>query len=66
VAATSWLTTVDRLRVAFGLDIFGFDVIDALDGPVVVDVNPFPGARGVTGAIEAFVSLARARLAAVG
>jgi ribosomal protein S6--L-glutamate ligase len=32
---------------AFGLGLFGIDVIEGRDGPVVVDVNYFPGYRGV-------------------
>jgi ribosomal protein S6--L-glutamate ligase len=34
-------------RAAFGLDLFGVDVIESPDGPVVVDVNYFPGYKGV-------------------
>ena len=36
-----------RARAAFGLDLFGVDVIESPDGPVVVDVNYFPGYKGV-------------------
>ena len=60
---TDWSPLVDRLRAAFGLEIFGFDVIDTADGAVVVDVNSFPGVRGVAGAVDAFVAFARDRLA---
>lgn len=35
-----------RVRTAFGLDLFGVDVIESPDGPVVVDVNYFPGYKG--------------------
>jgi ribosomal protein S6--L-glutamate ligase len=35
-----------RVRVAFGLELFGVDVIESPDGPVVVDVNYFPGYKG--------------------
>jgi ribosomal protein S6--L-glutamate ligase len=35
------------VRDAFGLDLFGVDVIEGVDGPVVVDVNYFPGYKGV-------------------
>ncbi len=35
-----------RVRAAFGLDLFGVDVIESPDGPVVVDVNYFPGYKG--------------------
>ena len=60
--ARDWSPLVDRLRAAFGLEIFGFDVIDTPGGPVVVDVNSFPGVRGVDGAVDAFVAFARNRL----
>jgi ribosomal protein S6--L-glutamate ligase len=32
---------------ALELDIFGIDVLYGPDGPAIVDVNPFPGFRGV-------------------
>lgn len=38
---------------ATGLEIFGVDIVQALEGPVVVDVNVFPGFRGIEGAGEA-------------
>jgi ribosomal protein S6--L-glutamate ligase len=39
-----------RCAEAFGLGLFGLDVIESPDGPVVVDVNYFPGYKGVAGA----------------
>jgi ribosomal protein S6--L-glutamate ligase len=33
-----------------GLGLYGLDVLEAHDGPVVVDVNYFPGYKGVPGA----------------
>ena len=33
-------------RAAFGLELFGIDVIESPDGPMVVDVNYFPGYKG--------------------
>jgi ribosomal protein S6--L-glutamate ligase len=42
---------------AFGLEIYGVDVIAGPDGPVVVDVNPVPGARGVPGVAESIAEL---------
>jgi ribosomal protein S6--L-glutamate ligase len=36
-----------RCGEAFGLGLFGLDVIESADGPVVVDVNYFPGYKGV-------------------
>ncbi|MDQ4069776.1 MAG: hypothetical protein M3203_09965, partial [Actinomycetota bacterium] len=32
---------------ALGLEIFGVDLVVGGDGPVVVDVNGFPGFKGV-------------------
>ncbi|SFG27148.1 ribosomal protein S6--L-glutamate ligase [Palleronia marisminoris] len=39
--------------LATGLEIFGVDVVMSPGGPVVVDVNVFPGFRGIEGAGEA-------------
>lgn len=39
-----------RAAEALDLSICGFDVIVGPDGPVVVDVNPFPSCRRVSGA----------------
>jgi ribosomal protein S6--L-glutamate ligase len=36
-----------RCGEAFGLGLFGLDVVESPDGPVVVDVNYFPGYKGV-------------------
>jgi ribosomal protein S6--L-glutamate ligase len=58
-----WMPLIERLRSAFGLELFGFDVIDTPTGPVVVDVNSFPGVRGMAGAAEAFCAFAVRRLA---
>jgi ribosomal protein S6--L-glutamate ligase len=33
-----------------GLGLYGLDVLETVDGPVVVDVNYFPGYKGVPGA----------------
>lgn len=41
--------TVQR---ALGAHVLGVDLLDPPDGPVVVDVNGFPGFRGVPGAAE--------------
>ena len=37
---------------AFGLTLYGLDLVEGPDGPVIVDVNYFPGYRGVPGAAE--------------
>lgn len=36
-----------RCGAALGLGLYGLDVIESPDGPVVVDVNTFPGYKGV-------------------
>jgi ribosomal protein S6--L-glutamate ligase len=36
-----------RCGAAFGLGLYGLDVIESPDGPVVVDLNYFPGYKGV-------------------
>lgn len=48
---------------ALGLELYGLDAIDGPRGWTVVDVNPFPGARGVPGFADAVVRhvLQRAR-----
>lgn len=35
-----------------GLDLFGADLVEGPDGPVVVDVNYFPGYKGLLGVAE--------------
>jgi ribosomal protein S6--L-glutamate ligase len=39
-----------RCGLAFGLALYGLDMIESEGGPVVVDVNYFPGYKGVPGA----------------
>ncbi len=39
-----------RCGRAFGLGLYGIDIIESLDGPVVVDLNYSPGFRGVADA----------------
>jgi ribosomal protein S6--L-glutamate ligase len=42
-----------RVGQAFGLSLYGLDLIETRSGPVVVDVNYFPGFRGVPSASAA-------------
>ncbi|MFN8454150.1 MAG: hypothetical protein U0401_05660 [Anaerolineae bacterium] len=42
----------ERCRTLFGLDLFGVDCIQTLDGPVVIEVNDFPNYTGVPQADE--------------
>jgi ribosomal protein S6--L-glutamate ligase len=45
-----------RVGRALGLGLYGLDVIDGADGPVVVDVNYFPGYKGVPDAAARIAS----------
>jgi ribosomal protein S6--L-glutamate ligase len=36
-----------RVAVTLNLDVCGVDIVVGADGPMVVDVNPFPGFKGV-------------------
>jgi ribosomal protein S6--L-glutamate ligase len=42
-----------RCGEAMGLGLYGLDIIESPDGPFVVDVNYFPGYKGVPGAAAA-------------
>jgi ribosomal protein S6--L-glutamate ligase len=42
-----------RCGEAFGLALYGLDVLETPRGPFVVDVNTFPGYKGCAGAAEA-------------
>jgi ribosomal protein S6--L-glutamate ligase len=44
-----------RCGAAFGLTLYGLDLIETRAGPRVVDVNYFPGYKGCPGAAEAVV-----------
>jgi ribosomal protein S6--L-glutamate ligase len=48
-----------RSGEAFGLGLFGLDLIESPDGPVVVDVNYFPGYKGVEGAAPLIAGFVR-------
>ena len=51
ISASSALQELGRAAAAaVGLEIAGVDVLVGPDGPVVVDVNAFPGFKGVPGA----------------
>jgi ribosomal protein S6--L-glutamate ligase len=48
-----------RAGTACGLGLFGLDVIESPDGPVVVDLNAFPGYKGcegVAGPMAAYIA----------
>ena len=46
-----------RCRTAFGLELFGVDVLESARGLQVVDVNSTPGYKGVEGAAELIADL---------
>lgn len=52
-----WRPLVHRAGEVFGLDVYGVDVLLTPDGPVVVDVNAFPGVRGQAAAPRALAAL---------
>ena len=51
---------------ATGLEIYGVDLVIGPEGAVVVDVNVFPGFRGVEGGAEAVAGHVRSRLRSQG
>ncbi|MFD7503152.1 RimK family alpha-L-glutamate ligase [Streptomyces sp. NPDC059850] len=52
-----WLELVRRVGSVFALEVYGVDVLRGPDGPVIVDINAFPGIRGQAGAPEALAAL---------
>lgn len=42
--------------VTLGLEVYGVDLVPTADGPVVVDVNAFPGFKGANGAAGALAA----------
>ncbi|MFB6819017.1 RimK family alpha-L-glutamate ligase [Streptomyces sp. NPDC056347] len=58
---SAWTGTALRAGEVFGLDVYGVDLLDREGGPVVVDVNAFPGIRGPQGAPAALAALALRR-----
>lgn len=53
---------VEACRAEFGLALFGLDVLESPDGPVVVDVNEFPNYTGIDEAPAAIGSLVLAAM----
>jgi ribosomal protein S6--L-glutamate ligase len=51
-----WVAAVLRAGRAFDLTLYGVDLLLTAGGPVIVDVNAFPGYRGVPGAAAAIVA----------
>lgn len=55
-----WAALALRVGEVYALDVYGVDIVQAEDGPLIVDVNAFPGIRGQRGAPEALAELALA------
>jgi len=51
-----WRSITLEIGRVFGLRLYGVDLLMTEQGPVVVDVNSFPGFRGVAGAASALTS----------
>ena len=52
-----WVRILERIGSVFDLALFGVDLLVTERGPMIIDVNAFPGFRGVPGASEALVGL---------
>ena len=64
-----WVQITLEIGRVFNMRLYGLDLLLTGQGPVIVDVNSFPGFRGVHGADSAIVALVeqsvRERLAAL-
>jgi len=49
---SEWLKLARRVGELFGLDIYGLDVLETSNGPIVVDINDFPSFGHVPGAVS--------------
>ncbi|HEY0754712.1 MAG TPA: ATP-grasp domain-containing protein [Ktedonobacteraceae bacterium] len=54
---TAWRELALAIGRAFKMPLYGVDLLITQKGPLIVDVNAFPGFRGVPGASEALVEL---------
>jgi ribosomal protein S6--L-glutamate ligase len=52
-----WARVALEIGRVFGLRLYGVDLLTTACGPLIVDVNAFPGFRGVHGASSALVAL---------
>jgi ribosomal protein S6--L-glutamate ligase len=52
-----WMLILERIGAVFDLRLYGVDLLLTERGPMIVDVNAFPGFRGVPGAAEALADL---------
>jgi ribosomal protein S6--L-glutamate ligase len=54
---SDWRSIALEVGRVFGLRLYGVDLLMTERGPIIVDVNSFPGFRGVVGADSALISL---------
>jgi len=54
---TDWRRITLEIGKTFNLRLYGVDLLMTASGPIIVDVNSFPGFRGVQGADDALVEL---------
>jgi ribosomal protein S6--L-glutamate ligase len=52
-----WIYIILEVGRAFNLRLYGVDLLITERGPIIVDINSFPGFRGVPGADQALVAL---------
>ena len=53
----AWVQIALEIGQAFNMRLYGLDLLITEQGPMIVDVNGFPGFRGVPGASDALVKL---------
>ena len=58
-----WQHIALEIGRVFNLRLYGIDLLMTRQGPIIVDVNAFPGFRGVPGAAPALVNLVQRLLA---
>lgn len=54
---SAWRELALAIGDAFKMPLYGVDLLITAEGPLIVDVNAFPGFRGVPGSSEALVAL---------
>jgi ribosomal protein S6--L-glutamate ligase len=53
----AWAHIAKEIGHVFNMRLYGIDLLMTEHGPIIVDVNGFPGFRGVPGADSALVAL---------
>lgn len=53
-----WVQLARIAGTVFDLDVYGVDLLRTPGGPLIVDVNPFPGGRGIGGMAAALAEFA--------